>query len=83
MALESLEEIADVFATHSSNTQVLAASIRDVYQVAQAFKVGADICTIPSKVFAGMYSHVLTDRGLEIFDRDWKNLQEELGTKRE
>jgi len=76
-----IEEIADVFATHSSNTQVLAASIRDVYQVAQAFKVGADICTIPSKVFAGMYSHVLTDRGLEIFDRDWKNLQEELGNK--
>lgn len=76
-----IEEIADVFATHNSKTEVLAASIREVYQVAQAFKVGADICTIPGKVFAGMYSHVLTDKGLETFDRDWKNLQDELGKK--
>jgi len=28
-----------------------------------------------------MYSHILTDKGLEIFDRDWKNLQAELGEK--
>ena len=77
-----IEEIADVFATHNSKTEVLAASIREVYQVAQAFKVGADICTIPGKVFAGMYSHVLTDKGLETFDRDWKNLQDELGKQK-
>ncbi len=76
-----VEGIADVFATHGSKTQVLAASIREVYQVEQAFKRGADICTIPSKVFAKMYSHILTDKGLEIFDRDWKNLQAELGEK--
>lgn len=76
-----VEGIADVFATHGSKTQVLAASIRDVYQVEQAFKRGADICTIPSKVFAGMYSHILTDKGLEIFDEDWKKLQADLGEK--
>ena len=63
-----IEEISDIFATHGAKTQVLAASIREVYQVAQAFKVGADICTIPSKVFEKMFLHVLTDKGLEIFD---------------
>jgi len=75
-----IEEISDIFATHGAKTQVLAASVREVYQVAQAFKVGADICTIPSKIFSGMFSHILTDKGLEIFDKDWKKLQEELGT---
>ena len=75
-----IEEISDIFATHGAKTQVLAASVREVYQVAQAFKVGADICTIPSKIFQGMFSHILTDKGLEIFDKDWKKLQEELGT---
>ena len=75
-----IEEISDIFATHGAKTQVLAASIREVYQVAQAFKVGADICTIPSKVFEKMFLHVLTDKGLDIFDKDWKKLQEELGT---
>ena len=75
-----IEEISDIFATHGAKTQVLAASIRETYQVAQAFKVGADICTIPSKVFESMFQHVLTDKGLEIFDKDWKKLQSELGT---
>ena len=75
-----IEEISDIFATHGAKTQVLAASIRETYQVAQAFKVGADICTIPSKVFESMFTHVLTDKGLEIFDKDWKKLQSELGT---
>ena len=71
-----IEEIADVFATHQAPTQVLAASIREVYQVAKAFKVGADICTIPITIFHKMYRHVLTDKGLELFDKDWKDLQE-------
>ena len=75
-----IEEISDIFATHGAKTQVLAASIRETYQVAQAFKVGADICTIPSKVFESMFQHVLTDKGLDIFDNDWKKLQSELGT---
>ena len=61
-----IEEISDIFATHGAKTQVLAASIRETYQVAQAFKVGADICTIPSKVFESMFQHVLTDKGLDL-----------------
>ena len=73
-----IEEIADVFATHQAPTQVLAASIREVYQVSKSFKVGADICTIPITVFHKMYRHILTDKGLELFDKDWKELQEKL-----
>ena len=71
-----IKEIADVFATHNTNTQVLAASIREVYQVSSAFRVGADICTIPITIFHKMYRHLLTDKGLELFDNDWKELQE-------
>ena len=76
--IKLVEEIADVFATHKSETQVLAASIREPYQVTSCFRVGADICTIPLKVFHGMYKHILTDKGLELFDADWKQVQENL-----
>ena len=51
-------------------TQVLAASLRGVRDVGRAFEYGADICTIPPKVFDSMVSHVLTDKGLEQFNRD-------------
>ena len=72
--IKLIEEISNVYATHNAKTQVLAASIRDVHQVSSAFRVGADICTIPPNIFAGMYKHVLTDKGLEKFDADWSKL---------
>lgn len=75
-----IEEIADVFATHNVKTQVLAASVREVYQVSASFRVGADICTLPVAVFYKMYKHILTDKGLELFDKDWKDLQKCLET---
>ena len=73
-----IEQIADVFATHQVKTRVLAASIRDPIQVTDAFKVGADICTIPLPMFYQLYKHVLTDKGLEQFDKDWTSLQEKI-----
>tara|TARA_S200002703_G_scaffold15005_2_gene12848 strand:+ start:410 stop:1072 length:663 start_codon:yes stop_codon:yes gene_type:complete len=77
--IKVIEEIADVYATHQVKTQVLAASVREVYQVSSAFRVGADICTLPVPVFYKMFKHILTDRGLELFDKDWKELQQCLG----
>ena len=38
----------------------------------KAYELGADICTIPPKVFDNMYNHVLTDKGLEQFNLDSK-----------
>ena len=60
-----------------STTQILGASVRDVRQVEQCALAGADIVTIPPKVFWSMYNNVLTDKGLEQFDRDWKEVQKE------
>ena len=73
-----IEQIADVFATHQVKTEILAASIRDPIQVSDAFRVGADICTIPLPMFYQLYKHILTDKGLEQFDKDWTSLQEKL-----
>ncbi len=56
-------------------TEILAASIRNVRDVGKAFEYGADICTIPPTVFGKMYKHILTDKGLELFDNDWKSVQ--------
>lgn len=73
-----IEQIADVFATHQVKTEILGASIREPIQVSDAFRVGADICTIPLPMFYQLYKHILTDKGLEQFDKDWTSLQEKL-----
>ena len=69
-----VKDIANVFNKHDVTTEVLAASIRNVRDVGRAFEYGADICTVPLKVFNGMYNHILTDKGLELFNADWQQL---------
>ena len=68
--LSLIADIADVFKKQEIATQILAASIRDVQSVGKAFELGANICTIPPAVFDHMVEHVLTDKGLEQFNRD-------------
>lgn len=78
--VEVVRAIAGVYATHRVETQILAASLRDVHHVSRCFLHGAHVVTIPPAVFYKMYNHVLTDSGLEIFDKDWKELNKCLGT---
>ena len=70
-----VQTIASLYNQHFSTTKIIAASVRDVHQVGRCFDAGAEICTIPPKVFWGMYKHVLTDQGLEQFQQDWNSVK--------
>ena len=70
--LEVVRSISEVYRVQGVKTQILAASIRDVYKVSRSFWNGAHIVTMPPKIFEGMYNHILTDKGLEIFDADYQ-----------
>ena len=69
-SLDGMKLINDIKNTLTTDTKILAASIRDPQSVSTAFALGADICTVPAGVFDRMYDHVLTDKGLEQFNRD-------------
>ena len=66
-----VKDIATLYREQMVTTQVLAASLRDVSHVSKCFSFGADIVTMPTKVFDGMYDHILTDKGMTIFDNDY------------
>ena len=68
--LEVVRSISELYCSHRMETKVLAASIRTVQRAIRSWYNGAEICTMPPKVFDAMYDHILTDKGLEIFDRD-------------
>ena len=70
--IKDIDEVFRVQAIH--RTKILSASIRYVNSVSQSFANGANIVTMPPSVFDKMYNHVHTDKGLEIFDEDWKNV---------
>ena len=67
-----VKEIANIYKVQGVDTEVLAASLRNVRDVGRAFEYGADIVTMPVGVFDKMYNHVLTDAGLAQFEIDWK-----------
>ena len=70
-----IRNISKIYKAHGVKTQILSASIRDSASVAQSFLNGADVCTIPPKVFDKMYTNVLTDAGLNIFNEDFKKIK--------
>ena len=68
-----VKDIVKVFKEHFVTTEVLAASIRNVRDVGRLFEHGSDIVTMPPGVFEKMYNHILTDKGLELFEADWNS----------
>ena len=74
--LEVVRSISELYRIHGIRTQVLSASIRSVQRAVRSWYNGAEICTMPPKVMDQMYDHILTDKGLEIFDNDWKQVQQ-------
>ena len=76
--LEVVRSIADLYSRQGvKETQILAASIRDVHRVTRSFYNGANIVTMPPGVFEKMYNHVLTDVGMDIFKNDWKSVKQD------
>ena len=74
--LEVVRSIAELYRIQGAPTQVLSASIRSVQRVVRSYYNGASVVTMPPKIFDQMYDHILTDKGLEIFDNDWKAVQQ-------
>ena len=68
--INDISNTLDVPVRAINETQILAASIRDPQSVSTAFALGADICTVPIDVFDKMYKHVLTDKGIDQFNKD-------------
>jgi len=68
--LEVVRSIVELYRIHGIRTRVLSASIRSVQRVVRSFYNGADVVTLPPAIFDQMYDHILTDKGLEIFDKD-------------
>ncbi len=77
-----IRELAEIFAMHDIEAQVIAASIRHPQHVTQAALAGAHIATIPFKILQQMVHHPLTDNGIAQFKADWVKVQAELAAKR-
>jgi transaldolase len=77
--LNLIKQISDIYEKQSRlynfvATEILSASIRDVGSVSKSFEYGAGIVTMPPSIFEKMYNHILTDKGLDLFQKDWETV---------
>jgi transaldolase len=76
-----IRELAEIFAIHEIESEVLAASIRNPVHMTQAALAGAHIATVPFKVLQQMVHHPLTDKGIVQFKADWEKAHEAAAAK--
>ena len=70
--LELIRTIADIFATHDIDTEIISASVRHPMHVTECALAGADIATVPYNVIEQMTKHPLTEQGIEKFKKDYE-----------
>ena len=70
--MELIEEIRTIYDNYGFETEILAASIRSVGHIKDCALIGADVITSPPDVIAKLSQHVLTDKGLAAFLKDWE-----------
>jgi len=69
--MELIADIRAIYDNYGFETQILAASIRSANHMKDAALIGADVATAPPNVIKAMANHVLTDKGLDAFMKDW------------
>ncbi len=74
--VELVRAISIAYQAQGLKSQILAASLRDVHHVSRCYSYGADVTTLPPKVFWAMYDNILTRDGLDRFQKDWENAKQ-------
>ena len=69
--MELIAEMRQIYDNYNFSTEILAASIRSANHMKEAALIGADVATAPPGVIKSMANHVLTDKGLDAFLKDW------------
>jgi transaldolase len=72
--MQVIADLRRILDNYQFKTQILAASIRHPLHVHQVALLGANVATIPVKLFESLLDYPLTDKGMAQFDQDWRKL---------
>ena len=81
VGMEVIQQIRTIYDNYGFDTQILAASIRHPVHVLECALAGADVATVPFKVFDQLIKHPLTDVGLANFLKDWEKTKKSIAAK--
>ena len=76
-SLALISNLKNVLTQYGYQTEIIAASIRSLKHVEDVAELGSDIATIPGALFPKLWSHPLTDAGIQAFLKDWETFKKE------
>ncbi|MEZ0361014.1 MAG: fructose-6-phosphate aldolase [Hydrogenobacter sp.] len=72
--MKLIREVRTIFDNYDIDTEIIVASVRHPMHVVEAALIGADICTMPFDVMKKLFNHPLTDKGIDLFLKDWEKV---------
>jgi transaldolase len=79
VGMDLIANIRTIFDNYEYSTEILVASVRSPIHVRDSALAGADIATMPLSVIKSLANHPLTDKGIQIFLKDWEKVPKQNG----
>lgn len=73
--VELISDLRNILDFYQYDTEIIAASIRNIANLQESSMSGAHIATIPGSIFPKLWSHPLTENGIKGFLNDWEQFQ--------
>jgi transaldolase len=73
--MDAVRDIVTIYRIYGYKTEALAASICHPLHVIAAAKAGADVASMPYRVFQQLFARPLTDQGQDQFLKDWERVK--------
>ena len=77
--MQLIDDIRLIYDNYGFGTEILVASVRHSIHILEAAKIGADVMTAPPAVILSLFNHVLTDKGIAAFLKDWEATGQNIG----
>lgn len=69
-----IRDLKAILVNYGLESEIIAASIRNIDHVEKAAIAGSHIATIPGSLLPKLWKHPLTDKGIEQFLADWESV---------
>ncbi|MDO5047017.1 MAG: fructose-6-phosphate aldolase [Anaerococcus sp.] len=70
-----IRDLRDIIDIYGYDSEIIAASIRNIRNLEDAALAGAHIATIPGNLFEKLWTHPLTSQGIDRFIKDWESFE--------
>lgn len=74
VGMDLVRQIKTIYTNYGYKTEIIVAAVRHPTHVLESALAGAEVATMSQEVMVQLYNHPLTDLGIEIFLKDWKNV---------